>query len=122
VRRAVIVASIKDGESPFFAIGVHGAHLTHGSLIQFRHVSTRLDELGRQRPIVVGGDFNCWRPLLRVVLPNWKSGVKAKTWPSWRAHSQIDHLLLRGNWQISHRASGRGPSDHRPLIMDASQH
>lgn len=120
VRRAFIVASLRDGERSLYAVGVHGAHLSHGSLLQFRHVAARLDELSAARPVIIGGDFNCWRPLLRVALPGWTSGVRAKTWPAWRPHSQIDHLLLRGAWEVTHREAGRGPSDHRPLVMDVT--
>ena len=69
-------------------------------------------------PVVVGGDFNCWRPLLRTVLPGWRSGVVARTWPAWRAHSQIDHLLLRGSWTVSGPRAVRGPSDHKALVAE----
>jgi endonuclease/exonuclease/phosphatase family metal-dependent hydrolase len=120
VRRAIIVARLRDATTTFSAVAVHGAHLTHGSLGQFRLVARRLDELAKAGPVVVGGDFNCWRPLLRTVLPGWRSGVRAKTWPAWRAHSQIDHLLLRGAWHVSDRRSVNGPSDHRALVLDAT--
>jgi endonuclease/exonuclease/phosphatase family metal-dependent hydrolase len=120
VRRAMVVATLRDGDTPFFAVGVHGAHLTHGSLLQFRRVQERLNELSALGPVVVGGDFNCWRPLLRAAFPKWQSGVRAKTWPAWRPHSQIDHLLLRGEWHITGHTSLRGPSDHRPLVLDAT--
>jgi endonuclease/exonuclease/phosphatase family metal-dependent hydrolase len=120
VRRAVIVARLHDGERPLVAVAVHGAHLTHGSLRQFRQVAHRLDQIEPTTPVVVGGDFNCWRPLLRTVFPRWRTGVRAKTWPAWRPHSQIDHLLLRGEWSVTHRDSVRGPSDHRALVLDAT--
>jgi endonuclease/exonuclease/phosphatase family metal-dependent hydrolase len=120
VKRAVIVARLRDGDHSFFAVAVHGAHLTHGSLWQFHQVADRLDELSRELPVVVGGDFNCWRPLLRTVLPKWQSGVRARTWPAWRPHSQIDHLLLRGSWRTTRHFAVNGPSDHRALVLDAS--
>lgn len=120
VKRELIVARLSDGGHEFFAVSVHGAHLTHGSLLQYRHVARRLQQLSNELPVVVGGDFNCWRPLLRTVLPGWRSGVRARTWPAWRVHSQIDHLLLRGNWTIVSSHAFRGPSDHKALVMDAT--
>jgi endonuclease/exonuclease/phosphatase family metal-dependent hydrolase len=119
VRRAVVVATLNSNGQRLYAVGVHGAHLTHGSLRQFRHLSPRLRALA-PAPVVAGGDFNCWRPLLRTALPGWRTGVRAKTWPSWRPHSQIDHLLLRGPWTVSAGRAVRTASDHRALVLDAT--
>jgi endonuclease/exonuclease/phosphatase family metal-dependent hydrolase len=101
-------------------VGIHGAHLSHGSLGQYRTLAQRLDALGPQVPVVLGGDFNCWRPLLRTVLRHWRTGVRARTWPAWRPHSQIDHLLFRGPWKLSGGRSVTGPSDHRALVLEAT--
>jgi len=120
VSRSIIVARLRDEGRDFIAVGLHGAHLTHGSLLQYRHVARRLDELSESAPLVVGGDFNCWRPLLRSVLHHYDTGVRARTWPAWRPHSQIDHLLLRGEWKVTMRRSSTGPSDHRALILEAT--
>ncbi len=119
VHRFLVVAELTLDGKNFYAVGVHGAHLTHGSLLQYRHVARRLDELSTRLPVVVGGDFNCWRPLLRTVLPKWRTGVRAKTWPAWRAHSQIDHLLFRGPWQLVDAHAVNGPSDHKALVVQA---
>ena len=120
VKRELLIARLLDERGrEFYAVGLHGSHLTHGSLLQYRHIARRLDVLSSQLPVILGGDFNCWRPLLRVVLRGWRTGVRAKTWPAWRAHSQIDHLLVRGPWSITNAHSVNGPSDHRALVMHA---
>jgi endonuclease/exonuclease/phosphatase family metal-dependent hydrolase len=119
VERSLVVAKLSYEGRDFYAVAIHGAHLTHGSLLQYRHVARKLDELSAQLPVVVGGDFNCWRPLLRTVLRKWTSGVKARTWPAWRAHSQIDHLLFRGPWKLSNPHAVTGPSDHKALVVAA---
>lgn len=119
VRRALITARLADASTPFTAIAVHGAHLTSGSLGQYRHVQRHAHDQLAAGPVVMGGDFNCWRPLLRTALRGWQSGVRAKTWPSWRPHSQIDHLLLGGSWQRGAGYAARGPSDHRALVLEA---
>jgi len=120
VRRALIIARLRHDGHDFYAVALHGAHLSHGSLWQYREVARHLDVLSDELPTVVGGDFNCWRPLLRTVLRGWRSGVRARTWPAWRPHSQIDHFLLRGPWRVTNARSFNGSSDHRALVMDAT--
>ena len=119
-RRALIVLESEVDGVAFTAVAIHGAHLTDGSLKQYRYVARRLDELSTKGPVVLAGDFNCWRPLLRFVLPKWRSAVRARTWPAWRPHSQIDHMLLRGPWRVSNARSVRNESDHRALVAELS--
>lgn len=118
--RALIVAEIGGPIGPFYAAAVHGAHLTDGSLRQYRTTARLLRAASQQGPLVVGGDFNCWRPLLRTVLPGFRSAVRAKTWPAWRPHSQIDHLLLRGPWNVTNARAIVTESDHRALSATLS--
>lgn len=116
--RALIIASLELNGRQFYAVAIHGAHLSHGSLRQYRTVARRLATLSAEAPVVIAGDFNCWRPLLRTVLPGWKTAVRARTWPAWRPHSQIDHILLRGPWTVSQPRSIRNQSDHRALACE----
>jgi len=118
VRRALIVARLIDGGRPFYVAAVHGAHLSHGSYRQYRQVSELIDSLDPHLPILLGGDFNCWRPLLRILLPRWRSLVSARTWPARTPHSQIDHLLVRGPWEPLGGFASDGGSDHRALVAD----
>jgi endonuclease/exonuclease/phosphatase family metal-dependent hydrolase len=69
-------------------------------------------------PLLIAGDFNCWRPLLRVFLPGWRTLARGRTWPSQRPHSQIDHILGRGPWTSTHSFTRNGGSDHLALITD----
>jgi endonuclease/exonuclease/phosphatase family metal-dependent hydrolase len=118
VNRAVIVARLNDGTRPFYALAVHGAHISHGSYRQYRRINTIVASLEPGVPVVVAGDFNCWRPLLRVLFPGWRTLARGRTWPSQRPHSQIDHILGRGPW-VSERSFTRdGGSDHLALIAD----
>ncbi len=118
VRRALIVATILDGDRPFYALAVHGAHISHGSFLQYRQVNDIVATLNPSMPILLGGDFNSWRPLLRVLLPGWRSLVNARTWPARMPHSQIDHLLVRGPWESLGGFASDGGSDHRALVAD----
>jgi endonuclease/exonuclease/phosphatase family metal-dependent hydrolase len=118
VRRALIVATLRVGSRPVHVLALHGAHLSHGSYRQYRRVREVADALDPAVPVILGGDFNSWRPLLRLFLPGWRSLVRARTWPSRRPHSQIDHLLGRGPWRTMAGGSLDGGSDHRALWAD----
>ncbi len=118
VKRSLIVAELEDEGRVFYALAVHGAHLSHGSYRQYQRVSAIVRTLDPTLPILLGGDFNSWRPLLRVLLPGWRSLVNARTWPARTPHSQIDHLLVRGPWQSLGGFASDGGSDHRALVAD----
>lgn len=118
VTRALVVAKLRVDDQPFYALAVHGAHISHGSYLQYRRINEIASGLEAGLPILVGGDFNCWRPLLRVLFPGWRTLARARTWPAQRPHSQIDHLLGRGPW-VSQRSFTRdGGSDHLALVAD----
>jgi endonuclease/exonuclease/phosphatase family metal-dependent hydrolase len=118
VKRALIIATLREDDHTFYALAVHGAHLSHGSYRQYRRVTDIVNTLDPELPILLGGDFNSWRPLLRVLLPGWRSLVNARTWPARTPHSQIDHLLVRGPWEPLGGFASDGGSDHRALVAD----
>jgi len=120
VRRAVIIATLLEGQQRFHVVAVHGAHLSHGSFLQYRRVRALIAQLDPSLPIILGGDFNSWRPLLRIFLPGWTSLVRARTWPARRPHSQIDHLFARGPWTSLGGGASDGGSDHRALFADVA--
>ena len=120
VSRALIVARLNDGNHSFYVLAVHGAHITHGSRQLYRRINKSALDLDQTLPIIIAGDFNCWRPLLRFFLPGWRSLVRARTWPARHPHSQIDHILGRGPWRILGGGSSEGGSDHRALVADVT--
>jgi len=117
-RRALIVAELSVEGKAFFLLAVHGAHLTHGSYRQYRRINAIARSLDPSVPVILAGDFNCWRPLLRLLLPGWSTLVRAKTWPARHPHSQIDHILGRGPWETQGGDASDGGSDHRALVAD----
>lgn len=117
--RTVIWANLVDPQGQrYVAIALHGPHLSHGSLLHYRGLARYIDLHSDARPIVMAGDFNCWRPLLRVVFPKWRSAIRARTWPAWMAHSQIDHVLLRGQWSVTKTSTVHTGSDHLALAIE----
>jgi len=120
VNRTVIVARLWLEGRSFYVLGVHGAHLSHGSFRQYRQLNALANALEPPLPTILAGDFNCWRPLLRVLLPGWRTLVRARTWPARFPHSQIDHVLGRGPWQTRGGSASDGGSDHRALVANVS--
>lgn len=118
VRRALIVARLRVEGVSVDVLAVHGAHLSHGSPLLYRRVRRIVAGLDPARPKIMAGDFNCWRPLLRVMLPGWTTLARARTWPARRPHSQIDHVLGRGPWRRRGAGATNGGSDHRALRAD----
>jgi endonuclease/exonuclease/phosphatase family metal-dependent hydrolase len=112
--RAVLVAEVEVGTSVVTVAGTHLAHFLHGSpllVARLRQLLPRPSEAG-----VLVGDMNFWGPPLSLALPGWRRAVRARTYPSWRAHSQIDHIFVTKPVEvISGDSPAVGNSDHRPL-------
>jgi endonuclease/exonuclease/phosphatase family metal-dependent hydrolase len=111
-QRGAIVVSVEG----LTVVGTHMSHLTYGSPSHFAQLATLLDgEIGAG-PGVLAGDMNLWGPPVRAFLPRWRQAVRGRTWPAWRPHSQLDHILVRGALEV--RGSAVIPmthSDHRPV-------
>ncbi|MGH9045318.1 MAG: endonuclease/exonuclease/phosphatase family protein [Acidimicrobiales bacterium] len=114
-KRAVVATVVDVGGCKIGFAGTHMSHLSHGSALHFRAVAKMLDGVFEDIPVVFAGDMNLWGPPIHAFMGQWRRAVKGKTWPAWRPHSQLDHLLVRG---LEVRAAGVWPvsgSDHRPV-------
>jgi len=84
------------------AVDLVGVHLTsrlpHGPPLQLRRLARRLPPPGR--PAIVAGDCNFWGWPASALLPGWRRAVRGRTWPAHRAHSQIDHIFVRGPIEV----------------------
>ena len=118
VRRTLIVADLEVDGRPITVLAIHGAHLSHGSFRQYQRVSAIASDIDRRRPVLLAGDFNSWRPPLRLFLPGWRTLARARTWPAQHPHSQIDHVLGRGPWRAVSSSASDGGSDHLALSAD----
>jgi endonuclease/exonuclease/phosphatase family metal-dependent hydrolase len=116
-RRVVAITTLETATGPLKAVVVHGAHLSHGSLVQYRALVAALDAHVGAGPAVLGGDLNCWGPVARRVLRGWRQAARGATWPSWRPHSQVDHLFVRGDVApLGGAPVDARASDHRPVL------
>ena len=96
-RRALISLEIPLDSGTVRVAGTHLGHLTHGSPRQMNRIRSLLRS---GPPTVLGGDFNCWGPLLLGFLPKMRRAVVGPTWPSWRPRHQIDHLLVSRGLEV----------------------
>jgi len=110
-RRVVVIVELEAG---LRVAGTHLGHLTRGSPRQMRELSRLLGE--SELPTALLGDMNCWGPILLTQLPGFRRAVRGRTWPAWRPHSQIDHILVtRGVEVLGSGVLGPLGSDHRPV-------
>jgi endonuclease/exonuclease/phosphatase family metal-dependent hydrolase len=114
-RRAALVVTVDTG-LPLTVIGTHMSHLTYGAPRQFVRLARAIEPEVGARAAVLAGDMNLWGPPVDLLLPGWRRAVRAKTWPSWRPHSQVDHVLVRGPVSVLHgEVLEPVGSDHRPV-------
>jgi endonuclease/exonuclease/phosphatase family metal-dependent hydrolase len=115
VRRAALVVDLAVDGRPISVVGTHMSHLLYGSHRNWAELRRQLETEARP-DAVMAGDMNTWGPLVRVFMPGWRRAVVGRTWPSWRPHSQIDHIVVRGALRpVSGAVLPAAGSDHRPV-------
>jgi len=118
VRRAALVVDLTVEGQPISVAGTHMSHLLMGSHRNWADLRRQLGTSSSARPdTVLAGDMNTWGPLVTRFMPGWKRAVIGPTWPASRPHSQIDHILVRGDAvrPVSGVVLPNSGSDHRPV-------
>ncbi len=115
--RRPLVATLDLEGTEVTVICVHMSHLTYGSVFHFNQFNQQLKALGvATRPLVVGGDMNNWGPPVIAQVRGVRRAVRGRTWPAWRPHSQLDHLLVSKAIAInSGKVLADIGSDHLPV-------
>ena len=115
LRRVAIVVDLTVDGRPISVVSTHMSHLLYGSYRNWAELRRRLQDEARPDAVLVG-DMNTWGPLVHAFIPGWRRAVVGKTWPAWRPHSQIDHILVRGALRPLHGSVlPHAGSDHRPV-------
>jgi endonuclease/exonuclease/phosphatase family metal-dependent hydrolase len=116
VNRAALVVDLTVAGRPVSVAGTHMSHLHMGSHRNWAELRRGLGTWARPDALLAG-DMNTWGPLVRRFMPGWHRAVIGPTWPTWRPHSQIDHILVRGDGlrAVSGVVFPHSGSDHRPV-------
>jgi endonuclease/exonuclease/phosphatase family metal-dependent hydrolase len=115
VHRAAIVVDLEVDGVPLSVVGTHMSHLQYGSHRNYADLNRLLRTEARPQAVLLG-DMNLWGPPVRAFLPEWQQAVKGRTWPAWHPHSQIDHILVRGEITVAmSEVLPPAGSDHRPV-------
>ena len=120
--RRVLVAEVAAPGGTVEVACVHMSHLIHGSPVQIRTLGRVLGgRVAANGAVILGGDMNCWAPPLRALLPGWQRAVTGSTWPAWRPHSQLDHLLVGHRLSVLNgRVASARASDHLPVVASVA--
>jgi endonuclease/exonuclease/phosphatase (EEP) superfamily protein YafD len=96
-------------------ITVANVHLSHGQLLNRWQLLRLIRAL--HGPAAVIGDYNAVGP---TVLPGFRDVGPRE--PTHHAHNvlpfRLDRCLVRGLYCADARALDRGPSDHRPIVLE----
>lgn len=114
-RRSALVVEVEVGGATLTVIGTHMSHISYGAPLQFLRLSRAIRQLVPPGPAVLAGDMNLWGPPVTAFFPAWHRAVRGRTWPAWRPHSQVDHILVRNLEVRGGEALESMGSDHRPL-------
>ena len=115
-RRAIV--AVTEGSEPIRIIAAHLGHLTHGSIRQMRVLRRVVQQ--SPLPTLLIGDMNCWGPPLALYFSGHRA-IRGASWPSWRPHSQLDHVLtFKGVRVLSGAVLADAGSDHRPVRAEVA--
>ncbi|HEY1989863.1 MAG TPA: endonuclease/exonuclease/phosphatase family protein [Acidimicrobiales bacterium] len=113
--RLAIATTVPVGEDSMTVIGTHMSHLLQRSPVQFKRLRAALPDPA-QRAAVLTGDMNMWGPPLSAFFRGWRRVIRGRTWPAFRPHSQLDHLLVTPSVAVvDARIAEHTRSDHLPV-------
>jgi endonuclease/exonuclease/phosphatase family metal-dependent hydrolase len=120
-RRLAIVVELDLDGVLLTVIGTHMSHITNGAPKQFLRLRRAIRQVAPTGPGILAGDMNLWGPPVAGLLPGWRRAIRRRTWPSWRPHSQVDHILIRGPLRVDDgEVFASMGSDHLPLKVRLS--
>ena len=115
MRRAAIVIDVTVEGRPISVAGIHMSHLLYGLAPPLRRAAAAAAHRGPARRRAGRG-----HELVGTAGPVVHARLAARrdrpSWPTWRPHSQIDHILVRGAVRpLAGVVFPHSGSDHRPI-------
>jgi len=121
--RRAIMARYGEGDS---ALCIFILHLSLGSRARLNQLDFISDYVNQSPHAILMGDLNCRANSDEMKLLFRKtrlrpSEVECHTFPSWRPHQPIDHILVSSEMEVLHvKALSNAYSDHLPIVMDVA--
>jgi endonuclease/exonuclease/phosphatase family metal-dependent hydrolase len=114
-RRALLIAEVDAGGTPFTVVGTH-LPLLHNPVWRLAP-AIRAALPGLDQPAAFAGDLNMWSWCVDLLMPRgWRRSVRGRTYPAHRPHSQTDHVLVTPVVEVVESAViPQVMSDHRPV-------
>ncbi len=113
--RLAIASTVPVGEGSMTVVGTHMSHLLQRSPVQFKRLRAALADASRSATVLTG-DMNMWGPPLSAFFRGWQRVIRGRTWPAFRPHSQLDHLLVTPSVAVvDARIAEHTGSDHLPV-------
>ena len=113
--RLAVATTVPVGTGAMTVIGTHMSHLLQRSPVQFKRLRAALPDPA-ETAAVLTGDMNMWGPPLSAFFRGWRRVIRGRTWPAFRPHSQLDHLLVTPSvGVVDARIAERTGSDHLPV-------
>lgn len=113
--RLAVASTVRVGEGSMTVVGTHMSHLLQRSPVQFKRLRAALADASRAATVLTG-DMNMWGPPLSAFFRGWERVIRGRTWPAFRPHSQLDHLLVTPSVAVvDARIAERTGSDHLPV-------
>lgn len=114
--RVVVAAVIETPAGPWTVACTHLTYVQGSNAFQLRKALHLLRPLPAPRFLL--GDLNMAGPV-PVLVSQWRSLVRGKTFPAWRPRLQIDHVLAEGHVEVLGTDVRRvGVSDHCAVVVD----
>jgi endonuclease/exonuclease/phosphatase family metal-dependent hydrolase len=114
-RRLAIASTVPVGDGSMTVIGTHMSHLLQRSPVQYQRLRNALPDPDSFAAVLTG-DMNMWGPPLGAFFRGWRRVVRGRTWPAFRPHSQLDHVLVTPSVSvIDVRIAEQTRSDHLPV-------
>ncbi len=119
--RSAMVMRFGTGEDSLLFVGIH---LALGRYSRRRQIAHLAELVNQYRHVVVMGDMNCEvgsqemdRLLETTRLRKPNTGMR--TFPSWRPHWHLDHILVTDTLTVTHEeVLDQSISDHLPVAME----
>jgi endonuclease/exonuclease/phosphatase family metal-dependent hydrolase len=114
-RRLAIASTVPVGDGSMTVIGTHMSHLLQRSPVQYHRLRNSLPQADSFAAVLTG-DMNMWGPPLGAFFRDWRRVIRGRTWPAFRPHSQLDHMLVTPSVSIvDARIAEQTRSDHLPV-------